>query len=131
MNNIIGKTSDGREIRERQDYSLPGHCAECGQHVDPYDPAVWSHLTDTGLEERTDGYGLRDDEELAVRGESQSMGSETLDDSPGGRLGDTPAPGEHTRESLKARVRWDGSCIFCGAAADRVGQVESAENGRS
>jgi hypothetical protein len=120
MNDMIGKTRDGKEIHERQDYSMPGHCAECGHHVDPYDPSLWDNLEEAGTDRhfdgQKDGHSRRDDEHSAVKAETDSMGSETLDDFPGGRF-------PRTRGDLKARLRWDGSCFYCGAPADRVGQV--------
>lgn len=116
----------------RERHTDPGTCADCGKHVDPNDPALYTRLTQTGLESRTDELGLRDDEELAVRGNFAAMGGEMLDDSPGGRLEETRAPAASnprraSEESVNADAAvWDGSCYHCGAPADRVGRAAAS-----
>jgi len=121
----------GREFEPRESVRDAGTCADCGKHVDPNDPELYTRLT-SRMDVRTDEQGLRDDEELAVRGSSTSMGGETLDDSPGRRLEDTraPATGAPRRdgeESVNADAAvWDGSCYHCGAAPDRVGRLAAS-----
>jgi hypothetical protein len=108
------ETRDGRRLLEREHPQESGECADCGKHVDPNDPELYTRLANTGLEPRTDEQGLRDDEELAVRGTSYSMGSET---------GETRAP----EQSVNADAGvWDGSCYHCGASAGRVGRPAAA-----
>jgi hypothetical protein len=108
------ETRNGRRLLERENRTDPGECAECGKHVDPNDPELYTRLANTGLEPRTDEQGLRDDEELAVRGTSYSMGSET---------GET----ETREQSVNADAAvWDGSCYHCGASAERVGRHAEA-----
>jgi hypothetical protein len=108
------ETRNGRQLLARENPYDPGECADCGKHVDPNDPELYTRLANTGLEPRTDEQGLRDDEELALRGSTSSMGSET---------GETEAP----EQSVNADAGvWDGSCYHCGASAERVGRPAAA-----
>jgi hypothetical protein len=118
----ISGTSDGRNLRERANPTDPGYCADCGKKVDREEAAVYTRLADTGLEPRVDERGLRDDEELALRATTTSMGSETLDDSASRPMHENPEP--ETPLNADATV-WDGSCYHCGAAPNRVGVPEA------
>jgi hypothetical protein len=106
------ETRNGRQLLERDNRNDPGECADCGKHVDPNDPELYTRLANTGLEPRIDEQGLRDEEELALRGNFSAMGSETA---------------ETREQSVNADAAvWDGSCYHCGAAPDRVGRTASA-----